>query len=91
MATEREIPEVGEEIHLPGPSAQPLLLALFTTIMVLGLTPESPVYFIVGTIGFVIVLFQWIRDARAEFKALPEHHGHGDDHDHAEAPAASDH
>ncbi len=56
MATEREIPEVGEEIHLPGPSAQPLLLALFTTIAVIGLTPNSPVYFIFGTVGALWVL-----------------------------------
>ncbi len=79
MATEREIPEVGEEIHLPGPSAQPLLLALFTTIAVVGITPNSPVYFIFGTVGALWVLALWIRDARAEYKALPEHHHHDDE------------
>jgi hypothetical protein len=84
MATERKLPEVGEEIHLPGPSAQPLMLALGTTIALLGLTQTNPIFFIIGITIFVITLFLWIRDAVAEFKALPDHHGHGDDH----APAA---
>lgn len=80
MATEREIPEVGEEIHLPGPNAQPLLLALFGTIAIVGLTPDSPVYFLIGAIGSIWVLALWIRDARAEFKSLPDHHHHDDEH-----------
>jgi flagellar biosynthesis component FlhA len=83
MATERQLPEVGEEIHLPGPSAQPLLVAVTTTIMLLGLTPDSPVYFIFGLVTLLMVLYAWIRDARREFKALPDHHGHDEHHDEA--------
>ena len=83
MATERQIPEVGEEIHLPGPSAQPLLLAVGTTIMLLGVTQPKPIFFIIGFVVFSLTLFAWIRDAVIEFKALPDHHGeHGHD-DHA--------
>jgi flagellar biosynthesis component FlhA len=91
-STDRQIPEVGEEIHLPGPSAQPLLVAVTTTIMLLGVTMDTPVFFLFGLITLLIVLGLWIRDARAEFKALPESHGHHDgDHGDAhasEAPAA---
>lgn len=85
MATERKLPEVGEEIHLPGPSAQPLMIAVSFTIMLIGVTSFPgigegiPVMFIIGAVWFTIVLFQWIRDARAEFAALPDHHG---DHAH---------
>jgi len=91
MATERKLPEVGEEIHLPGPSAQPLLFAVGSTIMLLGVTQPHPEFFIVGAVVLVITLFRWIRDAIAEFKALPESHG---DHGHAPqahaAPAATE-
>ncbi|MDO9352770.1 MAG: hypothetical protein Q7T55_03695 [Solirubrobacteraceae bacterium] len=85
MATERKLPEVGEEIHLPGPSAQPLMVALSSTVALIGVTQSTPIIFIVGITFLLITLFQWIRDAIVEFKALPDHHGdhgHGDDHRH---------
>jgi flagellar biosynthesis component FlhA len=88
-STDRQIPEVGEEIHLPGPSAQPLLVAVTTTIMLLGVTMDTPVFFLFGLVTLLWVLYLWIRDARAEFKALPESHGHHDEH-HDEAPAAAE-
>jgi hypothetical protein len=89
-STDRQIPEVGEEIHLPGPSAQPLLVAFTTTIMLIGLTSGPKialglsVFFWLGLITLCMVLYAWIRDARAEFKALPESHDHGHDHEHAD-------
>ena len=44
-----------------------------------------------GTAMLLLTLFAWIRDATAEFKALPDHHGdHApDDHGHGEAVTAS--
>lgn len=92
MATERPIPQVGEEIHLPGPSAQPLLVAVFTTIALIGITITTPVPFIIGMVGLILTLAAWTRDAVAEFRALPDHHHHGDEHGHGHdepAPAAS--
>ncbi|MDQ8044081.1 MAG: hypothetical protein AAGC46_14215 [Solirubrobacteraceae bacterium] len=85
MAIERKLPEVGEEIHLPGPSAQPLLVAVFSTVTLLGVTQPHPIFFIIGAVGLLLTLFSWIRDAVHEFKALPESHG---DHGHAPAHAA---
>ncbi len=86
MATERKLPAVGEEIHLPGPSAQPLMTAVGTMIALIGLTIETPVVFIIGATILVVTLYAWIRDAIAEFKALPDHHGdHGHDDAHAHA------
>ncbi len=86
MSADRQIPEVGEEIHLPGPSAQPLLVALTTTIMLIGVTTGPKIalglsiFFWFGLVTLLLVLSLWIRDARAEFKALPESHGHDDHH-----------
>lgn len=87
MATERQLPPVGEEIHLPGPSAQPLMLAVGSTIALIGVTKDTPVIFIIGIAVVLITLFLWIRDAIAEYKATPDHHHHGDEHH--EHPAAA--
>jgi hypothetical protein len=74
MALERQVPPTGEEIHIPGPSAQPLLLTIGITIALLGVT-LGPLIWIPGVILTVVVLFAWIRDAREEFAHLPaEHH-----------------
>lgn len=91
MATERQLPPIGEEIHLPGLSAQPLMVAVTSTIALLGVTISTPVVFIIGITGLLITLFLWIRDAVVEFKALPDHHDHGhDDHGAHAEPVAAD-
>ncbi len=71
------IPPVGEEIHLPGPSLQPLLLAVGITLGLLGVT--MGVYIsIAGIILSVWVIVRWIADTRRDINALPASH---DDHD----------
>jgi hypothetical protein len=72
---DRPVPPTGEEIHMPGPSAQPLLLAIGITIAIVGITLGELVW-IPGVVLTVVVLFAWIRDARREYEHLPlEHHG----------------
>jgi ABC-type phosphate transport system permease subunit len=68
-----EIPPAGEEIHLPGPSIQPFLLAIGITMIVVGLT-FHPVVLIGGIVFSVLVIAAWIRDARHELAALPAEH-----------------
>lgn len=75
MANERKLPAVGEEIHLPGLSAQPLVLAVGTTIALVGLTTWWPIL-VGGLVIVVLSLGAWIRDARAEYKHLPDHSSH---------------
>jgi hypothetical protein len=72
---ERRTPPVGEEIHLPGPSLQPLLLAVGITVTLVGVTTAFFLV-IVGVILILGVLFVWIRDARREFEHLPTEHRH---------------
>ncbi|HEU4974936.1 MAG TPA: hypothetical protein VFT50_07565 [Baekduia sp.] len=69
-----EIPPVGEEIHLPGGSLQPLLLTIGLTVALIGVT-TSIVLVIAGAILAVWVLIRWIADARREMNELPVHHG----------------
>ena len=68
-------PPVGEEIHLPGPSLQPLLLAVGIATTLVGITTALFLVIIGGilTLGTLIV---WIRDARREFDHLPSEHRH---------------
>ena len=71
---DRPVPPTGEEIHIPGPSAQPVLLTIGITVALLGVT-LGPMIWIPGVILTLIVLVGWIRDARREYEHLPlEHH-----------------
>ena len=75
---DRPVPPAGEDIHIPGPSIQPLLLTVGITMTLLGVT-ISPVLLVAGLILTVAVLFAWIRGAGREFEELPaDHHGQPD-------------
>jgi hypothetical protein len=71
---EPELPAVGEEIHLPGPSIQPVLLAFGITIAIVGVT--ATVFLVIaGVILTFAVIVVWIRDTRRDIDELPlEHH-----------------
>jgi hypothetical protein len=78
MSRDPEIPPVGEEIHLPGGSIQPLLLTIGITIALVGVTLGLPLV-IAGLVLTVWVLFRWISDTRRDIAELPLHHD-GDGH-----------
>ena len=70
---EPEVPPAGEEIHLPGPSIQPLLLAFGITIAIVGITT----FFVLVVAGVVLSLgtiLLWIRDTRRDIDELPLEH-----------------
>jgi hypothetical protein len=71
-----KIPPVGEEIHLPGGSIQPLLLTVGITMALVGVT-TSIVLVIAGGILSLSTLIRWIADTRRDMAELPVHH---DDH-----------
>ena len=71
-----EVPPAGEEIHLPGPTILPALMALGITLLLIGLTT----FFELSIIGGLITLYcliRWIRESRAELDELPLD-AHGD-------------
>jgi hypothetical protein len=70
-----EIPPTGEEIHLPGPSIQPLLLAAGITVALVGVT-TSIFLVIAGGLLSLVVTLRWIRDARNDIDELPLEHRH---------------
>jgi hypothetical protein len=70
---ESDVPPVGEEIHLPGNSAIPLLMAVGITLALIGVT-TFPIISVVGTLIVLWTLVRWIRDTRHDIDELPEHH-----------------
>jgi hypothetical protein len=68
-----QVPPPGEEIHLPGATIQPLLLAVGISLAVVGIT--IGLWFLIpGLIITVLVTIRWIRDARRELSELPVEH-----------------
>jgi hypothetical protein len=67
------VPPVGEEIHLPGPSILPLLLAIGLTLSLVGVT-VSPVVSVVGLALTIPVIVRWVRSTRHDIAELPPGH-----------------
>lgn len=71
---DRDVPPVGEEIHLPGPTWLPLATAIGITLGVIGIT----ISFVISIVGALIVLVcvvRWIRETRRDISELPLEHG----------------
>ena len=66
-------PPPSEDIHLPGPSYLPALVALGVTLALVGVV-MSWIVFAIGLIVFVVPLVLWIREAREEIAELPLEH-----------------
>jgi type IV secretory pathway TrbD component len=78
MADEAEQPEGAlppptEEVHLPGPSYLPAVLALGLMIAIVGVI-KTWVIVAIGLIIFLVALVKWIRQARQEMSQLPLEH-----------------
>jgi hypothetical protein len=70
-ALEPDTPAAGEEIHLPGPSLQPVLLAFGITLALIGVTLGRAML-VAGLLLSIAVIFRWVADTRREMAALPE-------------------
>jgi hypothetical protein len=70
---EPELPPTGEEIHLPGPSIQPLLLAFGITLAIVGITTFFALV-VAGVVISIATIALWIRDTRREIDELPVDH-----------------
>jgi hypothetical protein len=71
-----QAPPPGEAIHLPGPSYLPVIVALGTTIALVGVVLN---WFVFGA-GLLITLYavlRWVGDTRRDIAELPlEHDAH---------------
>jgi hypothetical protein len=67
------VPPPGEAIHLPGPSYLPVIVALGTTIAIVGVVLS---WFLVaaGLLIVLVALVRWIGDTRRDISDLPLEH-----------------
>jgi hypothetical protein len=65
-----EIPPVGEEIHLPGPSILPMLTAVGITLALVGVTTFIE-FTVIGGVMTVVCIALWIKDTIRETNELP--------------------
>jgi hypothetical protein len=75
VAASEAAPPVSEEIHLPGGSILPLVVAIGITLTVIGTT----IWWVWSALGFAITVVSvglWIRDVRRDVDELPEDHHH---------------
>ena len=68
-----EVPPATEQIHLPDPSYQPVLVALGLTIAIVGVV-LSWFMFALGMLIFIIPAIRWVRSARSDMAELPLSH-----------------
>jgi Flp pilus assembly protein TadB len=67
------LPPPTEEIHLPEPSYLPVVLAFGVTLAIVGVV-LTWVLVVIGALVFLVSLFRWIRQTRAEMAELPLGH-----------------
>jgi hypothetical protein len=70
-----QVPPAGEEIHLPGPSIQPVLLTVGIAVGIVGVT-TNVFMVIAGGILSLAVIVRWVRDTRRDIDELPLEHHH---------------
>jgi hypothetical protein len=70
---ETGVPPAGEQLHVPSPSALPIVLAVGATIALLGVT-LGILLVAIGLVIAVPALVLWIRGARGEYTDLPPGH-----------------
>ncbi len=65
-----EVPPVGEEIHLPGPTILPVLTAVGLTLLLIGFTTFIELT-VAGAVLTIWCIVRWIKDTRRETNELP--------------------
>lgn len=65
-----EVPPVGEEVHLPGPSILPLLTAVGATLTLVGITTFIELT-VIGGVMTIWCIVRWVKDTRNEVDELP--------------------
>jgi hypothetical protein len=66
-------PPVGEEIHLPGPSVLPALIAVAMIMVLLGITGKWWLT-AAGVVLLAVCAGRWIAQSRDEIRELPVEH-----------------
>jgi hypothetical protein len=65
-----EVPPVGEEIHLPGPTILPVLTAVGLTLFLIGFTTFIE-FTVAGAVLSIWCVVHWMKDTQREIDELP--------------------
>ena len=68
-----DAPDAGESIHLPEPSYRPVVVALGTTIAIVGIV-LNVIIVAIGVVILLVAVVRWIRQTREEMADLPLEH-----------------
>ena len=68
-------PPVGEEVHMPAPSALPLINAAALAIAIVSITISWWVV-AVAMLVFLFTAVRWVRDVKRDIAELPLDHSH---------------
>ena len=74
-AAHEQPPPPSEELHLPGPSYQPVLVAVGTAIALVGVIISWAIV-AMGAAILLVATVRWVRQAREEMAELPLEHPH---------------
>ena len=66
-------PPPAEQVHLPAPSALPVVVALGVTLTLVGVLISWPIV-VLGLLILLVATLRWVRQARAETAELPLEH-----------------
>jgi type IV secretory pathway TrbD component len=66
-------PAASEDIHLPGPTYLPIMVAGGIALALVGVLLNF-VAFLLGMVTWIVAVVLWIRSAREEMAALPHEH-----------------
>jgi hypothetical protein len=69
------VPPAGEAVHMPAPSALPLINAMALAFAIVSIT-VSWILVAVGVFVFLVTAIRWIADTRHEIAELPLEHDH---------------
>ena len=72
-AEDGRLPPPTEEVHLPGPSYLPVIVAAGITLVVIGVV-LSPYLLMGGVLMFLVATVRWIRETREDMAELPLEH-----------------
>ena len=64
-----------EAVHLPGPTYLPAVVAMFTTIALVGVVLNWWIFGF-GMVVTIVAIARWISQTREEMAELPLDHGH---------------
>ena len=67
------VPPATEQVHLPGPSYLPVIVAAGVTLALVGVV-VNVVLTVIGVIITIVAVVRWVRETREEIAELPHDH-----------------